>query len=284
MKRTLLVTAVAIAVSLMMSAPAAHADAFTFVADLTQALEVPATGSSATGFATVALDTVANTMHVDVTFSGLSSGTMASHIHCCLVSSLLTGVNVGVATTLPTFTDFPMGVTSGSYDHVFDLTLASSYNPAFDGATVASQEATLIAGSSRRDLSEHPHHELHRWRNPGLPGADAGALHITVARYGPNRLAVPDKKEPRSKSLTRPCASSRLRFVPPRLRQRSQAPSEANVIAVPVQGIDAGADGFSEWSRPSRAIGTCRQRANGNKVTEQIFAVIERFPLALAIS
>jgi hypothetical protein len=58
----------------------------------------------------------------------------------------LTGVNVGVATTTPTFTDFPLGVTSGSYDHVFDLTLASSYNPSFDGATVASQEETLIAG------------------------------------------------------------------------------------------------------------------------------------------
>jgi hypothetical protein len=146
MKRTLLVTAVAIAVSLMMAAPAAHADAFTFVADLTQALEVPATGSAGTGFATVVLDTVANTMHVDVTFSGLSSGTTASHIHCCLLSPLLTGVNVGVATTTPTFTDFPLGVTSGSYDHVFDLTLASSYNPAFDGATVASQEATFVAG------------------------------------------------------------------------------------------------------------------------------------------
>ena len=37
-------------------------------------------------------------------------------------------------------------MTSGTYDHTFDLTLASSYNPAFDGATVASQEATLIAG------------------------------------------------------------------------------------------------------------------------------------------
>src|ERR1700731_4351246 len=39
-----------------------------------------------------------------------------------------------------------LGVTSGTYDHTFDLTLASSYNPAFDGATVASQEATLVAG------------------------------------------------------------------------------------------------------------------------------------------
>jgi hypothetical protein len=32
---------------------------------------------------------------------------------------------------VPTFTDFPTGVSSGSYDHTFDMNLASSYNPAF---------------------------------------------------------------------------------------------------------------------------------------------------------
>ena len=132
--------------ALMLQAPAAHAIPITFVANLTQALEVPPTGSPGTGFATVVLDPAANTLHVDVTFSGLTSGTTASHIHCCLASPFLTGVNVGVATTVPTFTGFPLGVTSGTYDHTFDLTLASSYNPAFDGATPALQEATLVAG------------------------------------------------------------------------------------------------------------------------------------------
>jgi hypothetical protein len=132
--------------ALMLQAPAAHAIPITFVANLTQALEVPPTGSPGTGFATVVLDPAANTLHVDVTFSGLTSGTTASHIHCCLASPFLTGVNVGVATTVPTFTGFPLGVTSGTYDHTFNLTLASSYNPAFDGATPALQEATLVAG------------------------------------------------------------------------------------------------------------------------------------------
>ena len=92
--------------ALMLQAPAAHAIPITFVANLTQALEVPPTGSPGTGFATVVLDPAANTLHVDVTFSGLTSGTTASHIHCCLASPFLTGVNVGVATTVPTFTGF----------------------------------------------------------------------------------------------------------------------------------------------------------------------------------
>ena len=66
---------------LMLSTPAARAMPITFVADLTQALEVPPTGSPGTGSATIVLDTTANTMHVHVTFSGLTSGTTASHIH-----------------------------------------------------------------------------------------------------------------------------------------------------------------------------------------------------------
>jgi hypothetical protein len=139
--------------ALMLQAPAAHATPITFVANLTQGLEVPPTGSLGTGEATVVVDTAANTLHVDVTFGGLTSGTTAAHIHCCLASPFETGVNVMVATTTPTFTGFPLGVTSGTYDHLFDLTLASSYNPAFISSTVfnpsgtiAGAEAALVAG------------------------------------------------------------------------------------------------------------------------------------------
>ena len=132
--------------------PAAHAIPITFVADLTQALEVPPTLSPGTGSATVVLDTTANTMHVEVTFSGLTSGTTASHIHCCLASPFETGVNVMVATTTPTFPGFPLGVTSGTYDMTFNLLDAATYNPAFitspfdPSGTVAGAEAALVAG------------------------------------------------------------------------------------------------------------------------------------------
>jgi hypothetical protein len=53
-----------------------------------------------------------------------------------------------VATTVPSFPGFPLGVTSGTFDNTFDLTMASSYNPAFitaNGGTPASAEAALAA-------------------------------------------------------------------------------------------------------------------------------------------
>ena len=58
---------------------------------------------------------------------------------------------VGVATPTPTFPAFPSGVTSGTYDTTFDMTLASSYNASFvtaSGGTVAGAEAALFAGMS----------------------------------------------------------------------------------------------------------------------------------------
>ncbi|HUO07631.1 MAG TPA: CHRD domain-containing protein [Phycisphaerae bacterium] len=102
--------------------------------------------SPGTGMALVDVDPVANTMHVHVTFSGLTSGTTASHIHSP-TSSPGTG-NAGVATTTPTFAGFPLGVTNGTYDSTLDMTLSSSYNPSFvtaNGGTTASAEAALFA-------------------------------------------------------------------------------------------------------------------------------------------
>src|SRR5260370_36256032 len=136
--------------ALMLQAPVANAIPITFIANLTQANEVPPTGSPATGLATVVLDPTAQTLQVNATFSGLTSNDVAAHIHCCLASPFLPGVNVGVATTIPASLGFPLGVTSGTYSSaVFDLTAAAIYNPAFvtlEGGTIAGAEAALIAG------------------------------------------------------------------------------------------------------------------------------------------
>jgi hypothetical protein len=128
----------------LLLATVAHAAVIVYDANLSGPAEGPPNTSPGTGFALVTIDTTANTMRVQVTFSGLVAGTTASHIHCCTPAPL-TGT-AGVATTTPTFPGFPLGVTSGSYDQTFDLTLASSYNPAFDGATPALQETTLLSG------------------------------------------------------------------------------------------------------------------------------------------
>ena len=54
-----------------------------------------------------------------------------------------------MATTVPTFPGFPSGVTSGTYDNTFDLTSASSYNPAFvtnNGGNVSGAMTALTNG------------------------------------------------------------------------------------------------------------------------------------------
>lgn len=81
-----------------------------FTADLRGANENPPTATSGTGTAKVTWNTATNEMTVDVAFEGLSSGTTASHIHCCAVPPS----NAGVATTVPGFVGFPTGVTSGT--------------------------------------------------------------------------------------------------------------------------------------------------------------------------
>ncbi|HWI13109.1 MAG TPA: CHRD domain-containing protein, partial [Burkholderiales bacterium] len=90
------------------AAPYTHATVFVFNANLSGANEVPPVASPGTGTANVTLDTAAQTLRVQVTFAGLLSPTTASHIHCCLPSPFATGINVGVATTTPTFAGFPL--------------------------------------------------------------------------------------------------------------------------------------------------------------------------------
>ncbi len=116
-----------------------------YTADLTGPNESPPNASPGTGFAEVWIDLAANTLQVNVTFAGLLGTTTASHIHA--PTALPFTGTAGVATQVPTFINFPLGVTSGSYDHTFDLTQASSYNPAFvtaNGGTPAGAEAALV--------------------------------------------------------------------------------------------------------------------------------------------
>ncbi|PTR16470.1 putative secreted protein with PEP-CTERM sorting signal [Nitrosospira sp. Nsp2] len=125
--------------------PAAAQSVYTTV--LRGSAEEPANESPATGTATVTVDTTNFTMRVEETFSGLVAGNTASHIHCCTATPL--AGNVGVATTTPTFTGFPTGTTSGVYDHTFDMTDPSSYNPSFitdHGGTASGAFDALVAG------------------------------------------------------------------------------------------------------------------------------------------
>lgn len=110
-------------------ASASHAEPVTFSASLNGANEAIPTASAGTGFAIVDFDPDTHMMRVRIDFSGLDAGNTAAHIHCC--TAFAHAGNAGVATTTPTFVGFPTGATAGSYDHVFDMALATSYNPAF---------------------------------------------------------------------------------------------------------------------------------------------------------
>lgn len=117
-----------------------------YTATLDGSSESSPNSSTGTGTAIVTIDSDQLTMRVQESFSNLAAGVTASHIHCC-TSASDTGT-AGVATVTPTFTDFPSGVMSGTYDHTFDMTQASSYNSAFITANGSVNGAfqALVAG------------------------------------------------------------------------------------------------------------------------------------------
>jgi CHRD domain len=145
--RRVTILALSVAALLVFGVSSASAVTYAYTATLSGANEVPPNASAGTGTGTVTWNTVTHMMTVSIMFTGLTGTTTASHIHCCVPPA--PPDNAIVATTTPTFPGFPLGVTSGSYLLTFDMTLASSYNPAFitaHGGTVTQAEADLLAG------------------------------------------------------------------------------------------------------------------------------------------
>lgn len=145
MKR--LALALGLATSLLLAGGAAQGAVITYTALLSGLNEEPQNSSPATGQTTVTIDDGSWLMTVNARFSGLLGTTTASHIHCC--TAVPRAGTIGVATSLPTFPAFPLGVTSGDYSETFDLLDAATYNPAFltnNGGSVESARAALIAG------------------------------------------------------------------------------------------------------------------------------------------
>lgn len=143
MNRSLLYPALPL-LALLLTAPAANAAQFIYQGALLGANEVPPVATSGTGVATVRYDDTAHTLQVDATFSGLTGTTSAAHIHVAPSP----GANGPVATQVPSFVGFPLGVMAGTYSRVFDLTDAASWNPDFitsSGGTAATAEAALAA-------------------------------------------------------------------------------------------------------------------------------------------
>lgn len=133
--------------SLSLFAAAGASQAVTFTTELSGPNESPPAASPGTGTATIDFNAVAHTLRVNATFSGLIGNTTAAHIHCCVATP--GSGTVGVATQLPTFSGFPAGGTSGTYDNTFDTLEPATWNPAFitaNGGTAAGAEAALASG------------------------------------------------------------------------------------------------------------------------------------------
>jgi len=149
--------------AVLLTGSSAYATVITYVGTLNGANESPANGSPGTGTALVSYNTVTQMLEVQVTFADLTGPNTAAHIHCCTTTPFVG--TAGVATVTPTFTGFPIGP-SGTYNHAFDLTLSSSYNPAFVTAhagSVPDSEAALLAGLA----SGTAYLNIHTAQNPG---------------------------------------------------------------------------------------------------------------------
>ncbi len=106
--------------------------------------ENPPNASAGTGTATVTLNLALHTLQVQATFSNLTGTVTAAHIH----APAPPGMNAGVATQTPTFTGFPSGVMSGTYNMTFNTLDLATWNAAYvtaNGGTAAGAEAALAS-------------------------------------------------------------------------------------------------------------------------------------------
>ncbi len=138
----------AIFVSTMGLPSSAQADFLAFNAVLSGADQEPANASPGTGLVMVLFDLDLMSMQIDVEFNDLDGVTTVAHIHAATAVPFMG--NAGVATQTPSFFGFPVGVSSGSYNNTFDMTLASSYNASYlaaNGGTPASAFAALVSAA-----------------------------------------------------------------------------------------------------------------------------------------
>ena len=165
---------VVLTMAMLALAASVEAAPITFTTSLSGAIEVPPNNSLGTGTATVIFDDDADTMRVIVAFAGLTGTTTMSHVHCC--TAIPGAGTAGVATELPSFTGFPLGVQAGTYDHTFDTSLAATWNPAFlaaNGATAEGAADAFLAGM----LAGRTYLNIHTSFAPG--GEIRGFLAVT---------------------------------------------------------------------------------------------------------
>jgi hypothetical protein len=166
------VSRIATAAAVLVALPAvASAQNFLLTSTLSGPLESPVNASPGTGPVSIRIS--GNNLTINASFSDLLGLTSASHIHCCTTLQFTgvlpfagAGTTAGVATQLPSFVGFPLGVHSGSFLNTFDLLAPGTYNPAFVTAngSVAAARAALINGL----LTGHAYLNVHTVDDPNV--------------------------------------------------------------------------------------------------------------------
>ena len=170
---------------------------------LNGAKEEPANDSTGVG-EDVILYSVHN-IHISLSFYDLVGNVTAAHIHCCTFDPF-----VGVAGIAIPLTDFPTGVTSGTYEHDFDLLDVSTYDTGFSGGDAGAAEAALAQGleDSKAYVNIHttvfPGGEIRGFIRP-VPEIDAASGTLPIAMLGGVLALVRERR--RYRELDRPVAS-----------------------------------------------------------------------------
>jgi hypothetical protein len=201
--------ALTLALALTATSVAGQAGAATYVfnAYLNGANEAPPVPSPGVGFSKLFLDTDGHTMRITIWFENLIGTTTASHVHA--PTAVPETGTIGVATELPSFTGFPLGVTAGTYDHTFDTSLAATWNPTFlanfGGGTALGAEAAFLTALQ----SESAYINIHTTFRPGGEIRDfyeavpePGAWALMIAGFGLAGAALRRRAAGRAATLT----------------------------------------------------------------------------------
>ena len=141
MKRV--VSSLALAFTMLVSS-VAFAATTTYRSTMSGPSEQPPNDSPGASIATIVFDDTAMTMLFSVPFMDLVGGSTIAHLHCCTPQPL-----IGVAPPAIDFINFPVGVHSGLYERLFNLTDPATYDPAFltaHGGSVESARTFMLQG------------------------------------------------------------------------------------------------------------------------------------------
>ena len=154
--------------ALIVLALSAPAGATTFVANVSLDGLQAGTLSPGTGSATLTLDDVANTLNVDITFSGLLGTTLDAHIHCCALPGFTAGV------VIPFNPPFPLGVTSGSMNNTFAISALNVSNVKSGLSYINIHTTNTQAGEIRGQIAPIPEPGTLALVGAGLAALGAG--------------------------------------------------------------------------------------------------------------